>query len=83
MPIKSDNRPHASRRCGAKTRSGTPCLNWAMPNGRCRMHGGRSTGAPKGNQNALKHGRRSQAFTEERKQMMETLREYQNLTKSV
>src|SRR5262245_59800561 len=29
----------------------------AMPNGRCRMHGGKSTGAPKGNQNALKHGR--------------------------
>jgi hypothetical protein len=28
-----------------------------MPNGRCRMHGGLSTGAPKGNQNALKHGR--------------------------
>ena len=28
-----------------------------MPNGRCRMHGGPSTGAPKGNKNALKHGR--------------------------
>lgn len=28
-----------------------------MPNGRCRMHGGKSTGAPKGNQNAFKHGR--------------------------
>jgi hypothetical protein len=27
-----------------------------MKNGRCRMHGGKSTGAPKGNQNALKHG---------------------------
>jgi len=26
-----------------------------MKNGRCRMHGGKSTGAPKGNQNALKH----------------------------
>jgi hypothetical protein len=26
-------------------------------NGRCRMHGGPSPGAPKGNQNALKHGR--------------------------
>jgi hypothetical protein len=23
-----------------------------MKNGRCRMHGGKSTGAPKGNQNA-------------------------------
>jgi uncharacterized protein YjcR len=28
-----------------------------MKNGRCRMHGGKSTGAPKGNQNALKHGK--------------------------
>jgi hypothetical protein len=27
-----------------------------MRNGRCRMHGGKA-GAPKGNQNALKHGR--------------------------
>jgi len=27
-----------------------------MKNGRCRMHGGKSTGAPQGNQNALKHG---------------------------
>lgn len=26
--------------CGAKTRAGTPCPNAAMPNGRCRMHGG-------------------------------------------
>jgi hypothetical protein len=28
-----------------------------MQNGRCRMHGGLSPGAPNGNQNALKHGR--------------------------
>jgi hypothetical protein len=28
-----------------------------MPNGRCRMHGGLSPGAPNGNRNALKHGR--------------------------
>jgi hypothetical protein len=28
-----------------------------MPNGRCRMHGGLSLGAPKGNRNAFKHGR--------------------------
>jgi hypothetical protein len=28
-----------------------------MKNGRCRMHGGLSPGAPKGNKNALKHGR--------------------------
>ena len=27
-----------------------------MPNGKCRMHGGKATGTPKGNQNAWKHG---------------------------
>jgi hypothetical protein len=31
-------------RCGARTRAATPCLRWPMPNGRCRLHGGCSTG---------------------------------------
>ncbi len=31
-------------RCGAKTRQGTACRCPAMPNGRCRLHGGHSTG---------------------------------------
>jgi ribosomal protein L32 len=31
-------------RCGARTRSGGACKSPAMPNGRCRMHGGKSTG---------------------------------------
>lgn len=31
------------RRCGAKTRDGDPCKNWAMrPSARCRMHGGKT-----------------------------------------
>jgi uncharacterized protein YjcR len=48
---------HESRRCGAHSRrSGKPCRNGAMKNGRCRMHGGKATGAPKGNRNAWKHG---------------------------
>jgi hypothetical protein len=48
---------HQAPRCLARTRRGTPCQSPAMKNGRCRMHGGTSPGAPKGNQNALKHGR--------------------------
>jgi hypothetical protein len=48
---------HLSKQCGARTRSGKECLSPAMPNGRCRMHGGPSPGAPKGNKHALKHGR--------------------------
>ena len=31
-------------RCGAQTRAGTLCQSPAMQNGRCRMHGGASTG---------------------------------------
>lgn len=53
--MKYTKQPHAIR-CGAKTRSGEPCKNYAMANGRCRMHGGKSTGAPKENKNAEKHG---------------------------
>ena len=34
----------AAPRCGAHTRSGEPCRQPAMRNGRCRMHGGLSTG---------------------------------------
>ena len=35
-------------RCGARTRSGAPCRCPAMPNGKCRIHGGLSPGAPRG-----------------------------------
>jgi hypothetical protein len=36
--------PQVAPRCGAKTRRGNGCQAPAMPNGRCRMHGGTSTG---------------------------------------
>jgi hypothetical protein len=47
-----------------------------MKNGRCRMHGGKSSGAPKGNRNALKHV----FFT---RQMMEGSRKVRMLIKQV
>lgn len=51
-----DNAP----RCGAQTKSnnGQPCRCPAVKGkARCRVHGGaRGSGAPKNNQNALKHG---------------------------
>lgn len=62
---KGEKRPHApaynfatAKRCGAKTRSGLPCKSPAVHGkNRCRMHGGaKGSGAPVGNQNALKHG---------------------------
>ena len=37
-------RPPLARCCGARTRSGPGCRGLAMANGRCRMHGGGSTG---------------------------------------
>ncbi len=56
---------HLSPRCGAHSRqTGNPCRNGAMANGRCRMHGGKATGAPKGNRNAWKHGTYSTAHRE-------------------
>jgi hypothetical protein len=45
--LKNGNRPGdftMAARCGARTRSGTVCQCPAMPNGRCRLHGGLSTG---------------------------------------
>src|SRR5262249_14455190 len=36
---------NAAPRCGARSkRTGLPCRAAAMPNGRCRVHGGKSTG---------------------------------------
>ena len=57
----------AAARCGARTRSAAPCKSPAMPNGRCRMHGGRSPGAPSGPANGMwKHGLRSAEVIERR-----------------
>jgi hypothetical protein len=47
----------ASPRCGARTRSGGKCMGMQMANGRCRMHGGASPGAPRGERHGMfKHG---------------------------
>ena len=46
--------PQQAMRSADETRE--PCQGPAMPNGCCRLHGGMSPGAPKGNRNAYKHG---------------------------
>lgn len=57
--------PSKAERCGARNRRGTPCQCPAMPNGRCRLHGGLSTGARTAagieriRQAVTKHGRYS------------------------
>jgi len=58
MAWSEENRkkPRASR-CDLPSRqTGKPCKNWAMPNGRCRLHGGKNVPPPKGSKRALKHG---------------------------
>ena len=65
---------HQASRCQARTRRGTLCQSPAMRNGRCRMHGGTSPGAPKGNKNALKHGRYTAEAIARRRSIAELIR---------
>jgi len=71
------------KRCGAKTRSGNPCKNWAMKNGRCRMHGGKSTGPPpekmKKNSNARTHGLFAKYLPDETLEIMDSINEIKPL----
>src|SRR4030095_17078900 len=55
---------NAAPRCGARSkRTSKPCRGAAMPNGRCKLHGGKSTGprTPEGLERSRranwKHGR--------------------------
>ncbi|EAQ05380.1 HGGxSTG domain-containing protein [Yoonia vestfoldensis] len=68
--------------CGAKTRAGTPCKNPAVTGkARCRMHGGKSTGAktPEGRARLsalhLKHGRSTTEAKAEAKRRAQVGRE--------
>jgi len=67
-------------RCGARNRSGSPCARPCKPNGRCRLHGGLSTGArtPEGRERSRQartiHGGYSAAAKEERRRLREFIR---------
>lgn len=59
--------PHENiSRCGAKTRSDGKCGHYAMKNGRCRYHGGKSTGAKKTHK-TITHGLYTKEAIAERK----------------
>jgi uncharacterized protein YjcR len=75
----------SSRRCGAKTRSGKSCRSPAVRGKkRCRMHGGApGSGAPRGNQNALKHGLYRKAAIEERSRVRTLIRQSQKLVQDI
>ncbi len=64
-------------RCGAKTRRGTSCQSPAVRGKkRCRMHGGaKGSGAPEGNENALKHGMYTRETLSFQKHVRDLLRE--------
>jgi hypothetical protein len=74
-PGNWDNAP----RCAAKTRKGTPCRAAAMKNGRCRMHGGGSTGPKTAEgierirKSRTKHGRYSKASIAMRRESRQTI----------
>src|SRR5215211_1777583 len=72
---------NAAPRCGARSkRTGKPCQGAAMPNGRCKFHGGKSTGprTPEGLERSRranwKHGGRSRAVVEQRREARRELR---------
>ena len=67
-------------RCGAKTRSGGFCGHFSMPNGRCRYHGGKSTGAKN---SRVKHGMYTKKAIQERRWLKELLKEVDNLLNDV
>ena len=82
--LKSGNIPgdvSKAARCGAKTRRGTPCQCPGMPNGRCRLHGGLSTGPKTADgierirRAVTKHGYYSKVAREERRYYRALLRE--------
>ena len=70
-----------SQRCRAKTRCGEACRSPAVRGKRrCRMHGGApESGAPRGNQNARRHGLFTRDAIAERKQVQALLGEARKL----
>ncbi|MBR0738023.1 hypothetical protein JQ581_13910 [Bradyrhizobium liaoningense] len=75
--VRNTEAMQSSPRCGARTRDGTLCRAPAMHGkARCRMHGGaRRSGAPRGNQNARRHGMFTKDGIAERRQIQVLLDE--------
>jgi hypothetical protein len=86
--LKNGNPPgdfSKAARCGAKTRRGTTCQCPAMKNGRCRLHGGLSTGAKSAEgierirRAVTKHGRFTAHAIAERRQIGVLLRQFRHM----
>ena len=71
MTEKNQKPPHDYEICGATTRDGDECqlkAGWGtdhLGKGRCKLHGGASSGAGEGNQNARKHGAYEQVIQDQ------------------
>jgi hypothetical protein len=83
-PVSQIGHAQEAPRCGAKRRGSGSCRQPAMQNGRCRLHGGKSTGptTPEGLERSRKanwrHGHYSAKAKQERVKArieMSTLRE--------
>ena len=78
-----------SPRCGARTRAGCGCRQPAMANGRCRLHGGLSTGprTPEGLARCraarLQHGYRSGELIGLRRRAAHAARRLRSLTRAL
>jgi hypothetical protein len=76
-------------RCNAKTRRATPCRSPAMKNGRCRMHGGRSTGPrtregrERSRQANIKHGYYSAEALAERRKANQVISDAKRLAQEI
>ncbi|WP_269153132.1 HGGxSTG domain-containing protein [Methylobacterium crusticola] len=79
----------AAPRCGAHRLDRGSCRQPAMANGRCRMHGGASTGpqTPEGlersRRSTWKHGRRSAKAIAFRRMLARTVRDLRAATRMV
>src|SRR6266508_3384434 len=81
---------NAAPRCGARSkRTGKPCQAAAMPNGRCKLHGGKSTGprTPEGLERSRranwKHGYYSREAKAERSRVRAAILAVRNLRDSI
>lgn len=90
--LKNNNPPGdfmKAPRCGAKNRKGTPCQAPAMKNGRCSLHGGKSTGPKTAEgierirQAHLKHGQYTKEAIARRKEFYAILRQLNGAVRKV
>ena len=85
---KTSNPPHVKhyyyhKPCEAHAKqTGQPCKAWAMANGRCRLHGGKSTGA-KNPHKKITHGLRTKEAITQRQAEQQLLKASRKLLNSI